>query len=265
LLFSGMPRLMFPQAERGLLATIACPPQIKNLRQAPTSKERMIDDAMPSNAKASSGKSVVLTVGHSTREWKDFLDLLRAHGVRRVVDVRTIPRSRHNPQYNRETLPAKLRAAGISYVHMSKLGGLRRASPDSPNKGWRNASFRGYADYMQTTDFAAGFQRLMKLAQEKRTAIMCAEAVPWRCHRSLIADALLIRGIQVEDIMSLAPPRIHTLAPFACVRNDRVRGKRITYPAANDECAVPVVRRKSRDKLVKKSGSKSRGKSPSGA
>lgn len=225
----------------------------------------MIGDAMTPNVKAGSGKSVVLTVGHSTRTWKDFLGLLRAHGVQRVVDVRSIPRSRHNPQYNRETLPAKLRAAGITYVHLSQLGGLRRTRPDSPNKGWRNASFRSYADYMQTPEFAAGLQRLVKLAQQKRSAIMCAEAVPWRCHRSLIADNLVVRGIKVEDIMSPTRARIHILTPFACVRKDSVRGKRITYPAAKDECAVPVARRKSRNNLGKKSGNKPRGKSLSGA
>jgi uncharacterized protein (DUF488 family) len=177
-------------------------------------------------------KSVVLTVGHSTRSWKDFLGLLRAHGVQRVVDVRSIPRSRHNPQFNRETLPAKLRAAGIAYVHLRKLGGLRRACPDSTNAGWRNASFRGFADYMQTPEFAAGLERLLKLAQQKRSAIMCAEAVPWRCHRSLIADALVVRGIRVEDIMTPTRSRIHTLTSFACARKNRVQGWRITYPAA---------------------------------
>ena len=124
----------------------------------------------------------VLTIGHSNRTWKDFLELLRAHRVKRVIDVRSIPRSRHNPQFNRETLRTKLRAARIGYVHLRKLGGLRHARRDSPNMGWRNASFRGFADYMQTSDFEAGLHRLMKLAGQKRSAIMCAEAVPWRCH-----------------------------------------------------------------------------------
>jgi uncharacterized protein (DUF488 family) len=170
----------------------------------------------------------VLTIGHSNRSWKVFLELLRAYHVKRVIDVRSIPRSRHNPQFNRETLSTKLRAARISYVHLRKLGGLRHARRDSPNMGWRNASFRGFADYMQTSDFEAGLHRLMKLAARKRSAIMCAEAVPWRCHRALIADALTVRGIQVDDIMSMKRSQVHSLIPFA-----RVRGDRITYPARN--------------------------------
>jgi uncharacterized protein (DUF488 family) len=170
----------------------------------------------------------VLTIGHSTRTWKEFLELLRAHGVKRVVDVRSIPRSRHNPQFNRETLSVKLRAAKIGYVHLRKLGGLRRARRDSPNMAWRNTSFRGFADYMQTAEFDAGLQRLIKLARQKRNAIMCAEAVPWRCHRSLIADALTARGIRVEDIMSAKTSRLHTITSFA-----QVRGNRVTYPLGN--------------------------------
>jgi uncharacterized protein (DUF488 family) len=170
----------------------------------------------------------ILTIGHSTRTWKAFLDLLRAHRVKRVIDVRSIPRSRHNPQFNRETLSTKLRAARIGYVHLRKLGGLRHARRDSPNTGWRNASFRGFADYMQTSEFEAGLHRLIKLAGQKRSAIMCAEAVPWRCHRSLIADALTVLGIHVEDIMSMKRSQIHSLIPFA-----RVQGHRITYPIRN--------------------------------
>jgi len=167
----------------------------------------------------------VFTIGHSTRTWKVFLELLRAHGVKRVIDVRSIPRSRRNPQFNREALSKKLRAARIGYVHLQKLGGLRHARRDSPNMGWHNASFRGFADYMQTPDFEAGLRRLIKLARQKRTALMCAEAVPWRCHRSLIADALTVRGIQVDEIMSMKSSRVHSLIPFA-----RVQGHRITYP-----------------------------------
>src|SRR3984957_17561837 len=139
---------------------------------------------------------VVFTIGHSTRTWKVFLELLRAHGIKRVVDVRSIPRSQRNPQFNRDILSIKLRSAKIGYVHLRKLGGLRHARRDSPNMGWRNTSFRGFADYMQTSEFEAGLQRLMKLAGQKQSAIMCAEAVPWRCHRSLITDALTIRGIR---------------------------------------------------------------------
>src|ERR1700692_4264538 len=144
----------------------------------------------------------VLTIGHSNRTWKEFLEILRAHRVKRVIDVRSIPRSRHNPQFNRVTLSKKLRAARIGYVYLRKLGGLRHARRDSPNMGWRNASFRGFADYMQTPEFEEGLQRLIKLAKEKKTAIVCAEAVPWRCHRSLIADALTVRGIRAAHIVS---------------------------------------------------------------
>jgi len=170
---------------------------------------------------------VVLTIGHSTRTWKVFLELLRAHDVKRVMDVRSIPRSRHNPQFDQKTLSKKLRAARIGYVHLRKLGGLRRARRDSPNMGWRNASFRGYPDYMQTPGFDVGLERLMKLAKQKRSVIMCAEAVPWRCHRSLIGDALTVRGVRVEDIMSEKRSQVHSVTSFG-----RVRGNRITYPVA---------------------------------
>jgi len=175
--------------------------------------------------KGSAKAPVILTVGHSTRTWEEFVELLRAHRVKRVVDVRSIPRSRHNPQFNRETLRTKLRAAKIGYVYLRKLGGRRYARRDSKNMAWRNASFRGFADYMQTPDFAAGLQRLIKLARQKQSAIMCAEAVPWRCHRSLIGDALTVRGIRVEDIMTAKTSRPHTITSFA-----KVRGNRVTYP-----------------------------------
>jgi uncharacterized protein (DUF488 family) len=154
---------------------------------------------------------IVFTIGHSTRTWKDFLELLRVHRIKRVIDVRSIPRSRHNPQFNRETLSAKLRSARIGYVHLRKLGGLRHARRDSQNTGWRNASFRGFADYMQSPDFEAGLERLIKLAKQKRSALMCAEAVPWRCHRSLIADSLVARGIRVAGIISGKHSQAHAL------------------------------------------------------
>ncbi|MFZ1917242.1 MAG: DUF488 domain-containing protein [Terriglobales bacterium] len=170
----------------------------------------------------------MLTIGHSTRTWKDFLELLRAHGVERVIDVRSIPRSRHNPQFNRETLSKSLRGVRIGYVHLRKLGGLRRSHRDSLNLGWRNTSFRGFADYMQTPEFSAGLDRLVKLAAQKRSAIMCAEAVPWRCHRSLIADALTVQGIRVDDIMSTERSQVHSLTPFAYVQNHC-----ITYPGGD--------------------------------
>jgi uncharacterized protein (DUF488 family) len=170
---------------------------------------------------------VVFTIGHSTRTWKAFLELLRAHGIKRVIDVRSIPRSRRNPQFNRETLSTKLRSARIGYVHLRKLGGLRNPRRDSMNMGWRNASFRGFADYMQTPDFEAGLQRLIKLAKEKKSALMCAEAVPWRCHRSLIADALVVRGIRAAHIIGEKHSKVHVLTSFG-----RVRGDRIIYPIA---------------------------------
>ena len=169
--------------------------------------------------------TIVLTIGHSTRSLKELLELLEAHGVEQLADVRTIPRSRHNPQFNRESLARKLRRAGIGYTHMPALGGLRHARPDSPNQGWRNASFRGFADYMQTPEFEAGMVALIDAAVSARTAIMCAEAVPWRCHRSLIADALCARGIRVEHILSATRAEPHVVTSFAVVK-----GTRVTYP-----------------------------------
>jgi uncharacterized protein (DUF488 family) len=171
---------------------------------------------------------VVLTVGHSTRPLAEFIALLAAHSVTRLIDVRTVPRSRHNPQFNRDTLPAALEAAGIHYAHVAGLGGFRRAGPESPNLGWRNASFRGYADYMQTAEFAQNLASLMKLAKQERVALMCAEAVPWRCHRSLIADALVVHGLRVEEIINQTRCQIHALTPFA-----KVNGTAITYPRSD--------------------------------
>ncbi len=169
---------------------------------------------------------LILTIGHSTRDLEEFIRLLQAHGVTRVVDVRSVPRSRHNPQFNKETLPHSLNVAGIAYELMPGLGGFRRPKADSPNLGWRNSSFRGYADHMQTDEFDENLKSLMDLAGEDRVALMCAEAVPWRCHRSLIADALMVRGILVEHILSETKTRMHEITPWA-----RVRGKQITYPA----------------------------------
>lgn len=168
---------------------------------------------------------VVLTIGHSTRTIQEFIKLLQAHAVSRVVDVRTVPRSRHNPQFNKDTLPRSLEKVGLGYTHLPGLGGLRHVQRESLNIGWRNTSFRGYADYMQTTEFEQSLEELIQLATQDRVALMCAEAVPWRCHRSLIADALLVRGICTEDIMSLTLRHVHTLTPFA-----KVRGTTITYP-----------------------------------
>src|ERR1044071_9240 len=168
----------------------------------------------------------VLTIGHSTRPIEEFIGLLQAHAVSRVVDVRTVPRSRHNPQFNLDSLPDSLGKANLGYIHKPGLGGLRHAGRDSINQGWRNPSFRGYADYMQTPEFERSLEELIQVAKKEQIAIMCAEAVPWRCHRSLIADALLIRGICTEHIMSPTRRQVHTLTPFA-----EVHGTTITYPA----------------------------------
>lgn len=178
-----------------------------------------------SKTSAKSVPCLVLTIGHSTRSLEEFVALLKAHDVTHVVDVRTIPRSRHNPQFNRETLPESLKREGIAYTHLAELGGLRHTKAESPNMGWRNTSFRGYADYMQTPEFAKALAHLIEMAHHDRLAVMCAEAVPWRCHRSLIADALLVRGIPSEDIQSLTRRQPHKLTLFA-----KVEGEKITYP-----------------------------------
>jgi uncharacterized protein (DUF488 family) len=168
---------------------------------------------------------LILTIGHSTRSSAEFVRLLAAHGVQCVIDVRTIPRSRHNPQFNRSDLSPALRRAGIHYRHVPGLGGLRHARRDSKNTGWRNSSFRGYADYMQTAPFRKSLERVVERANREQVVLMCAEAVPWRCHRSLIADALLARGILASEITSGVRARPHTLTPFA-----QVRGTEVTYP-----------------------------------
>jgi len=176
--------------------------------------------------RASRPALTIFTIGHSVRPIEEFVDLLRGHGVEQVVDIRTIPKSRRNPQFNSDALAASLRAGGIGYAHIKELGGLRHPRRDSINLGWRNASFRGYADYMQTPEFAAALDRAIALAKKKPTAFMCAEAVPWRCHRSLVGDALLARGIGVLEIISAAEPKEHVLTPFA-----RVSGAQVSYPA----------------------------------
>ena len=168
---------------------------------------------------------IILTIGHSTWTLETFCRLLQNHGIQRVIDVRTVPRSRRNPQFNRDTLPNALTAVGIGYEHKARLGGLRHPRPDSVNSGWHNASFRGFADYMQTPEFVASLDSLVALARQQQIALMCAEAVPWRCHRSLIADALVVRGIQVEHIMNKTRRQAHSLTSFA-----HVEGTRITYP-----------------------------------
>jgi uncharacterized protein (DUF488 family) len=177
---------------------------------------------------------VVLTVGHSTRPLAEFVAMLKAHSVARLMDVRTVPRSRHNPQFNLDTLPVELAANGIGYEHVPGLGGFRRAHPGSLNTGWRNPSFRGFADYMQTSEFADNLAELIAKATRERIVLMCAEAVPWRCHRSLIADALLVRDLRVEEIISKTRCQPHGLTAFA-----HVSGTTITYPPeANVEAGL---------------------------
>ncbi len=169
------------------------------------------------------------TIGHSTRPIDEFLNLLQASEIALLADVRTIPRSRKNPQFNIDVLPASLADAGITYEHMPGLGGLRHALRDSPNTGWRNASFRGYADYMQTAEFEINLGHLIDVMSRRRTAIMCAEALPWRCHRSLIADALVVRGFAVNHVFSAGKIQRHVITKWA-----RVEGSKITYPVPDE-------------------------------
>jgi uncharacterized protein (DUF488 family) len=193
-------------------------------------------------------KQTIFTIGHSTRPLSELVQLLRAHGVHRVIDIRAIPRSRHNPQYNRETLGPALRSNKIGYVHLKALGGLRRTKPDSKNVGWYNASFRGFADYMQTAEFEVALARAIKLSKVKPSVLMCAEALPWRCHRSLVSDALAARKFSVEHIMSVTRANQHKLTSFA-----RVRGKKVTYPSDK-----PVRRTRTAPKSKRRSKSPTR-------
>jgi uncharacterized protein (DUF488 family) len=190
----------------------------------------LVRGALPPDVVPAAAPALILTVGHSARPLDEFVGLLQAHGVSLVVDVRKMPRSRRNPQFNRDTLPASLREGGIGYLDLPGLGGLRRRKPDSPNAGWKNASFQGYADYMLTPEFEQSLQELIERARGERAALMCAEAVPWRCHRALIADALAVRGIPVEHILSAKRTQRHVLKPWA-----RVEGTRITYPPSDQE------------------------------
>ncbi|HXH84577.1 MAG TPA: DUF488 domain-containing protein [Candidatus Tectomicrobia bacterium] len=168
---------------------------------------------------------MVWTVGHSTRSIEDLVALLRAHRIATVADVRRYPASRRHPQFTREALAGALAAAGLGYVHLEGLGGRRATRPDSVNRGWRDAGFRGYADHMQTEAFDMHLRALLEEAHRAPTAILCAEAVPWRCHRRLIADALVARGVEVRHIVGAGPAEAHALTPFA-----RVAGGRVTYP-----------------------------------
>ncbi len=173
------------------------------------------------------------TVGHSTRTLDELVEALRSFGIRLLVDIRTIPRSRHTPQFNREALARRLPRRGIGYRHVKALGGLRKPRPDSRNTAWRNASFRGFADYMETPEFAAALSELRELARDTGpAAFMCAEAVPWRCHRSLVADALTAQGDTVLHIMGPGKAQPHALTPFG-----RVNRGRVSYPGEAQRAA----------------------------
>jgi len=174
---------------------------------------------------------VVYTIGHSTREFPEFLGLLESQQIRHVVDVRRYPASRRYPQYARAALESALAAAGIAYTHEQDLGGRRQPRPDSPNTAWRSLSFRGYADYMDSDSYQAALARLIALSADSRIAVMCAEAVPWRCHRQLIADALVARGHDVGHILSLDRVDAHRLTPFARIESDG----RVRYPAVPEQ------------------------------
>lgn len=204
-------------------------------------KKRRASRARAIRKKGESGLPVIFTVGHSTRSQMDFIDLLRAHGVLLLFDIRTIPRSRHNPQFNRASLGRALRRVGIGYRHLAGLGGLRHSKQDSVNTGWHNKSFRGYADYMQTREFRTALRTLITVANRQRVALMCAEAVPWRCHRTLVSDALLVRGFRVEEIQSMRRTRPHTVTPWA-----RAEGTRITYPGLSVKSLSELNSRKER-------------------
>ncbi len=218
--------------------------------QAPVDADERLDEAIEETFPASDPIAVsperddatagaVLTVGHSTRPIADFVALLRAHGVTELVDVRTVPRSRHNPQFNGDALAASLAAESIGYSHVAALGGLRSPRAGSINGGWRNRSFQGYADYMQTEAFADAVMALIALAERERVAIMCAEAVPWRCHRSLIADALIARGVAACEIVSAKRLQPHRLTPFAVVDGARVTDPPAATPADGVDDGAP--------------------------
>jgi uncharacterized protein (DUF488 family) len=197
----------------------------------PRGEERRVEEnqtragALISLDSAGVADVTVFTLGHSTRPIDEFIVLLTTHGVQCLIDVREIPQSRHNPQFGRDQLSSALEHVRIHYTHMPGLGGLRRPRKDSINMGWRNASFRGYADYMQSPEFEENLEQCIEMAKEEHVALMCAEAVPWRCHRSLIADALSARGIDVREITSAMDARPHALTPWA-----RVEGTKVTYP-----------------------------------
>ncbi len=172
----------------------------------------------------------IYTIGHSTRTLHEFVSLLNVYNVTLLVDVRTVPRSRHNPQFNKETFAETLKPYGVKYMHLPEIGGLRHPKRDSINLAWKNMGFRGYADYMQTKEFTDNLLKITALARENCLALMCAEALPWRCHRSLISDALVVRHIKVLHIISATSTITHELTEFA-----HVEGTKVTYPLFTKE------------------------------
>jgi uncharacterized protein (DUF488 family) len=174
------------------------------------------------------GALMIFSIGHSTRPFDELVALLKEHGIERLADIRRYPGSRRYPHFSREALQQSLPEQGIEYIHMPELGGRRKPKPDSPNGGWRNDQFRAYADYMATDEFRQAIDRLVESA--KRTAYMCAEAVPWRCHRNLVSDELVRRGIDVRHIIGPGAAQPHELNPMA-----RVEDGHLVYPASSHE------------------------------
>lgn len=170
---------------------------------------------------------MIYTIGHSTRPQRELIDILHHHGILLLVDVRTVPQSRYNPQFNRSELQIAIPQASIEYLHFPGLGGLRKATADSPNTGWKEGGFRGFADYMLTSEFSLAVELLLRTAEGKRTAIMCAEASPQHCHRLLLSDAFVARGIEVTHILGMDKTETHKLTPFA-----RLEGTKLLYPPA---------------------------------
>jgi len=174
-------------------------------------------------------KMIIKSIGHGTKSLKELISMLKEANVEALIDVRSIPRSSHNPQFNKETIAEALTKEGILYIHLPEAGGLRHPKKDSPNKGWKNESFRGFADYMATANFLASLDQIIEIGKEKSAALMCAETLPWRCHRFLIADALMLRGIEVVHILSKGKEKKHLLTPWCQIKNGIV-----TYPASNE-------------------------------
>jgi uncharacterized protein (DUF488 family) len=186
----------------------------------------------------------IYMIGHSTRPIERFLKILEAHSITMLADIRTVPKSRHNPQFNSDTLRDSLAGAGIEYIHLRELGGLRHASKNSVNTGWMNLSFRGFADYMQTDEFEAGLDRLIKLGKIRIVAIMCAEGNPFRCHRSLVADALTVRGVRAVNIASRKCGKLHALTSFAEVHGHKIRYLEGHAPVKQNVDSIPGDARK---------------------